>query len=139
MDGRLWKVRFEVLPWAGGPHRELLPIVDDVSLVDRVSEYEHAASYDVAGGYAGLVIENFPYGDLTTYLTAGRAALLGCDCGELGCWSLEAAVQVDEDVVVWDLFTQPHRPARDYTGFGPFRFRRPQYEQAVRRLVSGLD
>jgi hypothetical protein len=65
------KVRFDVRPWGDRPDptRELLPYIDNVSLVDLVSGFEHAARYDVPGSYAGIVLDHFDYGDLTAYLT----------------------------------------------------------------------
>jgi hypothetical protein len=145
------KVRFEVRPWGNGPDpsRELLPYVDDVSLVDLVSGYEHAAGYDVAGKYAGLVLDHFNFGDLSSYLTGhpdsaywakiGAVALLGCDCGEVGCWPLQVEVLTADDVVTWRGFTQPYRPRRDYGTFGPFVFRRTHYEHSVRKAVLQVD
>lgn len=142
-------VRFERTPW-GDPsseETELLPYVDGVSLVELVRGYEAAAGYDVPGSYAGLVLEHFHYGDLTAYLrgepetsywrSKGMIALLGCDCGEVGCWPLEAHVVADGDEVVWRSFSQPHRPKRNYADFGPFRFRRSQYDAAVRKVIDG--
>jgi hypothetical protein len=145
------KVRFEVRPWRDSPPqgRELLPYVDDVSLVDLVSGYEHAAGYDVAGEYAGLVLDHFNFGDLPSYLTGqpdasywakiGAVALLGCECGEVGCWPLHAEVLTSDDVVTWRGFQQPYRPNRDYGSFGPFVFRRSQYERSVREAVLRVD
>ena len=142
------KVRFDVRPWGGGPTpaRELLPYIDNVALVDLVSGFEHAAGYDVPGEYAGIILDHFNFGDLTAYLTGrpdsaywairGVTALLGCDCGEVGCWPLEAHILIDDDVVTWRGFTQPHRPKRDYADFGPFTFRRSQYNRAVRHAAA---
>jgi hypothetical protein len=142
------KVRFDVRPWGDRPDpiRELLPYIDKVSLVDLVSGFEHAARYDVPGSYAGIVLDHFDYGDLTAYLTgqpdsaycakSGVIALLGCECGEVECWPLEARVLIDDDLVTWQGFAQPHRPKRDYRGFGPFTFRRSQYERAVREAAA---
>lgn len=139
------KVRFDIRPWGDGPDpaRELLPYVDNVSLVKLVSGFEHAAGYDVPGQYAGLVLDHFKFGDLTAYLAGepgsywsgeGVIALLGCDCGEVGCWPLEARVLCDDDWVTWRGFAQPFRPKRDYGTFGPFVFRRSQYERAAREV-----
>ncbi|XRQ09711.1 hypothetical protein ACN3XK_02040 [Actinomadura welshii] len=144
----LRKVRFDVRPWGDGPTpaRELLPYIDNVSLVDLVSGFEHAAGYGIPGQYAGIVLDHFNFGDLTAYLM-GRPdsaywakrnviALLGCDCGEVGCWPLEAHVQTNGDLVTWQGFTQPHSPKRDYGTFGPFTFRRPQYDRAARAAAT---
>ncbi|MCW2144651.1 hypothetical protein [Actinoplanes cyaneus] len=116
------RVRFDVRPWGDGadPARELHPFVDNVSLVELVAGYEHAAGFDVPGTYAGLVLDHFNFGDLTAYLIGegeaayqadrGVIALLGCDCGEVGCWPLESQVLVEKDLVTWRGFTQPFRP-----------------------------
>jgi hypothetical protein len=147
------KVRFLARQWGDGPGpaTELLPYIDNVSLVDLVSGFEQAAGYDCPGGqYAGIVLDHFNFGDLSAYLSGapdsacwgaknGLIALLGCDCGEVGCWPLEARVLVDDDVVTWRAFTQPHRPKHDYGSFGPFSFRRNQYEHAVREAVNWLE
>ncbi len=142
------RVRFELRPWADDVTlaRELLPYVDDVSLVDLVSGYEQAAGFDVPGAYAGLVLENVSLGDLAAYLIGepeaayranhGTIALLGCDCGELGCWPLEARVLGQAGLVTWRGFTQPHRRQRDYGDFGPFLFERKQYEHAARQAAD---
>jgi hypothetical protein len=142
------RVRFDVQPWRdeSDAARVLLPVVDRVSLVDLISGYEHAAGFDVPGAYAGLVLDHFAFGDLTAYLNGlpdssywaarGVIALLGCDCGEVGCWPLEAQVIVENDLVTWRGFAQPYRPRRDYGSFGPFTFRRSQYESAVRDAVA---
>ena len=144
------RVRFDVRPWDDGsePARELLAFVDDVSLVDLVAGYEHAAGFDVPGAYAGLVLDHFRFGDLTGYLLGQPEsgywklrpviALLGCDCGEVGCWPLEARVLVENDLVIWRGFEQPFRPRRDYGSFGPFTFRRSQYERAVRDVAERI-
>jgi hypothetical protein len=113
------KVRFEVRPWGNGtpPGRELLPYVDDVSLVDLVSGYEHAARYDVAGEYAGLVLDHFNFGDLASYLTG----------------------QPDSSYWARRGFRQPYRPTRDYGSFGPFVFRRSHYERSIREAILQVD
>ncbi|UQU62218.1 hypothetical protein COUCH_24645 [Couchioplanes caeruleus] len=144
------RVRFDIRPWgdSADPARELLPFVDNVSLVELASGYEHAAGFDVPGAYAGLVLDHFNFGDLIAYLTgqpdsaysAGRGviALLGCDCGEAGCWPFESQVLVENDFVTWRGFRQPFRPRRDYGGFGPFTFRKNQYEGAAREAAAAI-
>ncbi len=109
----------------------------------------HAAGFDVPGAYAGLVLDHFNVGDLTAYFAGqphsaywsskGVIALLGCDCGEVGCWPLEAQVLIENDLVTWRSFAQPFRPQRDYGSFGPFTFRRSQYEGAVRRTAAAVS
>lgn len=144
------RVRFDIRPWgdSADPARELLPFVDNVSLVELVSGYEHAAGFDVRRAYAGLVLDHFNFGDLIAYLTGqpdsaysaarGVIALLGCDCGEVGCWPLESQVLVENDFVIWRGFAQPFRPRRDYGSFGPFTFRKNQYESAARKAAAAV-
>jgi hypothetical protein len=38
--------------------------------------------------------------------------------------------------VTWRGFAQPFRPGRDYGSFGPFVFRRRQYEHAARAVAA---
>ena len=122
--------------------RVLLPVVDGRSLVDLVAEYEAARGYEPAGAYGGLHLERFRFGDLADYfLSTGRGGwprgeplwLLGCDCGEVGCWPLEARATVAEDRVTWSHFAQPHRRGWSYAGFGPFVFDELPYRAAVAR------
>lgn len=113
--------------------------------MDLVCGYEQTACYDVPGAYAGIVLDHVNFGDLSSYLSGapqstywakrGVVALLGCDCGDVGCWPLEARVLVDDGLVTWRGFAQPFRPERDYGAFGPFVFKRSQYERAVREAI----
>jgi len=65
--------------------------------------------------------------------------LLGCTCGEVGCWPLIASVYKKDDTICWDGFVQPHRRERDYSEFGPFAFSRTQYDDAVKDLRIRLN
>lgn len=123
----------------------IVPTVNGVTLVELVGGYEAAHGYSPAGGYAGIVPGHFRFGDLVSYYVGddngewprtGVIWLLGCDCGEVGCWPLEARVRAHEGRVEWSHFRQPHRPAWDYTDFGPFTFDAPQYLTAVRSAAA---
>lgn len=62
----------------------------------------------------------------------GRISVLGCTCGDVGCWPLQARITVRESTVVWDDFVQPHRRGWDHSGLGPFTFDRGAYEAELR-------
>jgi len=68
----------------------------------------------------------------------GKIALLGCECGEVGCWPLAAEVSISADEVRWSAFEQPFRKERDYSQFGPFVFDQVQYEDALKGLLTAL-
>jgi hypothetical protein len=102
---------------------------------------------DPAGGYGGLIPEFFRYGALDRYFLGRsempcfasapeRIFVLGCACGEVGCWPLTCSVDARGEQVTWRAFEQPHRPDRDYSEFGPFVFDRAQYEEALRSLPT---
>ena len=139
------RVEFTVGDFEGRRAVQLTPVVDGRSLVDLVTAYEAAAKLDVVGGYDGLVLDQFRFGDLSSYLL-GRGSwpggavvtLIGCECGEVGCWPLDAQVTVADGRVVWDGFRQPHRPQRDYSGFGPFVFDESSYRSALARAVAEI-
>jgi hypothetical protein len=125
----------------------LVPSVDGVSLVDLVGAFEESQGFTPAGGYAGIIPAYVQLGDLAAYYRGieraqlpqgGRLWLLGCDCGEVSCWPLEAEVTLDERSIWWSGFAQPYRPAWLYAGFGPFVFDRRQYEAAVAGAVAAL-
>jgi hypothetical protein len=60
-----------------------------------------------------------------------KTAVLGCVCGEVGCWPFLVRIKLREDVVIWDGFEQPHRPAWRYDDLRPFVFDRGQYFSAL--------
>ncbi len=117
-------------------------MVNGFSLVDLITEFESHIDDDALGGYAGPVLEHFRFDNVEGYLFGhgwpggDRAALLGCTCGELGCWPLYARIRLDKGHVIWDQLTQPFRPKRDYSDFGPFVFHETQYRIAVAELEA---
>lgn len=143
MESNALSVEF-VLDHLEGGARRVTSTIDGRSLIELVRLFEAASGFDVPGGYDGLIIDHFRFGDLDDYLAGrtevwpgrGRVALLGCNCGEVGCWPLFARVREVDDYVVWDRLEQPHRPRRDYEGLGPFRFGRLQYEAALSSLMA---
>ena len=46
-----------------------------------------------------------------------RVYVLGCQCGEVGCWPLLARISIGDASVTWDFFQQPHRKERGYSGW----------------------
>jgi hypothetical protein len=117
---------------------QMVPVVDARGLADLAHEFESSAGYKTAGRYAGLVLEHYDFGDVNLYLMGERlpwpghdVALLGCECGEWGCWPLVARVVAADGVVEWSEFLQPYRSSWHYQGFGPFRFPEQQYRLAA--------
>lgn len=94
----------------------------------------------IAGDYAGLPQhlvgpEHYLGSPVLTWFEDCDTVLLGCGCGEWGCWPLTARVEVGTDRVVWSHFRQGHRDW-DLGDLGPFRFERAQYEAALSVLGS---
>lgn len=140
---------YEVL---GGNHPRVFgvtPCVNGSHLTQLISEFEKSKNYEPAGGYGGIVPAWFDYGPLEKYLLGealqdsywakleGRY-ILGCQCGEVGCWPLQCQIRVEGSALVWDQFRQPHRSSRDYSQFGPFVFDLAQYRHAVSRLMAQI-
>lgn len=137
---------FEVVTVEGGA-KALVPTINGQSLLALVAAFESQRGYEPAGGYAGLIPAHFNFGDLTRYYEAREdrqwpgpehAWLLGCDCGDVGCWPLTAHIAITPDHVTWSQFSQEHRPDRDYDGFGPFTFDRDQYASAVAKAAEAV-
>lgn len=125
----------------------LVPSVDGTALADMVQAFEQSRGFTPAGGYAGVGPTLVAFDDIPDYYLGvarrqwprrERVWLLGCECGEEGCWPFEAGVTLAGQSVTWSSFSQPHRRARSYAGFGPFVFDRRQYEDAVVAAVAAL-
>lgn len=125
------------------------PLLDGVSLADLIEQFESTKAMEPAGGYAGIVAWYFNFGSLEEYFLGkstveywrdlGKVALLGCKCGEVGCWPLHASVTVGDGRVAWSGFEQPYRPERDYSEFGPFNFDLGTYRAALELGEASLN
>lgn len=123
-------------------------MVDGGELTDRIHAFEKEAGFETRDvSYGGLIPSNFRFGPMSRHFLAMDGAfvnkdrkvpLLGCDCGEWGCWPLLVLITVDGDRVTWSQFEQPYRQERDYSAFGPFEFERRQYEEALAALEESL-
>lgn len=131
-------LRIQERPEEGG--QEVRVLIDGRDLVEIIRNVEARwAEQDgqpqLAGAYSGLWPELWvrlpeQYGD-------ERAAVLGCECGEPGCWPLRVRISISETTVTWDAFSQPCRPAWRYDGVGPFVFSRSDYDAAIAQLRGG--
>lgn len=119
--------------------------VDGRDLAEVVGEVERPyaeaeGSPGIAGGYEGIspsqlagpVTEHFmgvPGSDLACG-PEDKTVLLGCECGEVGCWPLMAEIEPQEHAVVWSAFCQPHRDW-SYEAMRALTFERRAYEAAL--------
>lgn len=92
---------------------------------------------DLAGRYAGLAVRgpglparHFLGKPVETWFGDGDTILLGCVCGDPGCWPLTARVEVSDSTVVWSGFRTGHR-AWDISSIGAFTFDRHTYDAAL--------
>jgi hypothetical protein len=107
-------------------------VIDLVRPVER--PYAKAeGNRSLAGSYAGLVVgpglpATHDLGEpVETWFGDGDTVLLGCECGESGCWPLTARVTVTDTTVTWLEFCTGHRDW-DLSAVGPFTFDRRAYE-----------
>lgn len=138
---------FVIQPFEGT--LSVTPAVNGSLLSDLVLGFEQEHYFEPAGGYGGLVPTWFDYGPLHSYFFGdfapgsyfaeqGSIYLLGCQCGEVGCWPLCGNVHRKNSQIVWTHFQQPHRPERDYSQFGPYVFAESQYLDALATLERNL-
>ena len=109
----------------------------------REVELRHAiaeGNRDLAGSYAPLTLtdinsdlDHFRGHPVATWFEDGDTVLMGCTCGEWGCWPLTCRVEVNESTVRWHSFRNGHRPW-DLSALGPFEFDRTEYEAALGAL-----
>ncbi|WP_326770630.1 hypothetical protein OG978_43610 (plasmid) [Streptomyces sp. NBC_01591] len=111
--------------------------------VEAVEVEDVAGSCRVAQAVADVFDPDGPMKDhfhgRSTGAMGPKTPVLGCECGEWGCWPLMADITVTPDHVTWNSFEQPHRTTRDYSGFGPFQFDRRQYDDAVKVLSAAVS
>jgi len=67
---------------------------------------------------------------------AGRAGVLTCGCMDFGCGGIAARITVMVDRVIWSEMSQPF--GKEALPVGPFRFKRRDYEEAVRALLEAV-
>lgn len=120
------------------------PVVDGVPLAEHARRHElrpatAAKQADLAGRYAGLVVgrrsvtadwTRWYLGQGESVFGDGDTCLLGCVCGDTGCWPLTAMVEIGPATVRWHRFRNGHRDW-DLGGLGPFVFARDSYERAL--------
>ncbi|MCW2787659.1 MAG: hypothetical protein JWP74_4176 [Marmoricola sp.] len=117
-------------------------LINGVELKDwaRTVEEPHAlaeGNQRLAGSYSPLAtyqfnddLNHFLGHPVAAWFDDGDTVLLGCECGEWGCWPLTTLVEVNAETVRWHGFRNGHRDW-DLSGLGPFRFSRDQYESAL--------
>jgi hypothetical protein len=129
--------------------------IDDQDLAEMVHAVElpfadGEGKPEIAGDYAGVrphqlagsIREHF-MGSSGSDLGCGasdKTVLLGCQCGDLGCWPLMAHIDVKPHEVVWSEFAQPHRAETwSYARFGDLVFERTQYEDALAQAEAFIS
>jgi hypothetical protein len=112
-------------------------------LADLAADVERAFDPSLAGAYGGLPpyvvgsVHHYLGRPRATWFGDGDTVLLGCDCGEWGCWPLTAEVVVMHDTVRWSRFRTGHRDW-DLSELGPFEFVRDDYVRALFALGPHL-
>ncbi|RJQ76689.1 hypothetical protein D5S17_17660 [Pseudonocardiaceae bacterium YIM PH 21723] len=105
-------------------------LVDGRLLADIIRDHElayavAAGEEKLAGSYGGLA-------DISLIRDHGESPLLGCVCGDWGCWPLFATIDTDERTVRWHSFRNGRRDW-PLDGVGPFVFDRDEYLAAKQK------
>ena len=137
-------IAFRLVKRAGGSSIEIEIAGRPLQELARLIELPYAkaeGSPSIAGGYEGLAPDqinrdraHFLGSPVATWFEDGDTVLLGCDCGEWGCWPLTALVAATDAEITWSRFRTGHRDW-DLSGLGPFRFHRSEYEAALDRVL----
>jgi hypothetical protein len=128
-----------------GPADVLNLYVDGSRLQDLIRPYEQPfadaeGKPTLAGQYVGLIerglsAKQFLNQPTQTWFGDGDTILLGCECGEAGCWPLTAHVEVGSHRVLWRHFRTGHRKW-DLSAFGPFEFDRAKYDASLKQVFG---
>jgi hypothetical protein len=131
-----------------GRQAEVVPVINGVPLRDTVSKLFSNLLGQHAGTQTGIradEIANFGTGYFLgkskhrLWRKKDTVGVLACGCGLAECWTLETPIEMDSAAVGWPSFIQPDRPRLSYSGLGPFKFGRSQYEEAVTDLENRLN
>lgn len=125
---------------------EVVPATDGQLLLDLIDRFEVGSDMQPAGGaYGGLIPAYYRYGPLDEHFlgkeTVGlgaKTAVLGCECGEVGCWTLMARISRPG---TWSFGTASNRyTAQPATtpGSDP-SCSAAQYDQALDALLGASD
>ena len=119
-------------------------LIDGKHLAEIMKEYEMPMAVkegnpSLAGDYSAIDVassslkqyyfgkDKADWGD-----EKNKTAILGCSCGNLGCWPLLCKINKQGTKVVWSDFEQPHRDEDwDYKTFESFVFDKQQYLNAI--------
>ena len=108
-------------------------IINGTTLIDMLRKFEIQFDPSLAGQYDYVEKIDFLK---NAYVTSEEddMLLVGCNCGEVGCWPMVAKVTQVEDVVMWSQFQQPYRKKWTYSKFGPFEFDANQYRKELNKI-----
>ena len=138
---------------AGKKYRLIMPTIDNHPLPELIKAIEipfaEAEGHENLAGEYGPI--DFPENLIDHFLgltdsvygeNPKKTAVLECVCGCPGCWPLVCSIEVDDSVVRWNQFEQPHRlsdsPAShwDYSGFEGFEFDKLDYLVELERALN---
>lgn len=66
----------------------------------------------------------------------GKTCVLGCDCGDPGCWPLVVRITRKASLIGWSEFSQFHREWG--YGLGPYEFNAGAYDQEFQRISAAV-
>lgn len=136
----------------GRSFSEVAIFINDRNLIDILRQIElpfakKEAHPDIAGSYAGLVPEMIFWPSryfLGEPAVGDKIDVLQCVCRSKGCWPFSVRITVDDDKVIWDQFSQPHRTKThpsggwQYDKYEPFVFDKNQYMSQLRQVSIEL-
>jgi hypothetical protein len=117
----------------GQPLEELAKVVEQ-PFATAEGNPRLAGSYEPLTWYDIGETAHFLGRPRASWFEDGDTVLMGCTCGEWGCWPLTTQVSVDASRVVWEGFRNGHRDW-DLSALGPFEFARTQYDEALRAIA----
>jgi hypothetical protein len=110
---------------------EVIPFIDNESLIDMLQKVEIQYDAKITGRYKGLTINDFV---LESERKQAKKVILDCQCRNIGCWSFEVTITETENTILWEDFEQVHRKHWDYTALGTFQFDKKDYLEKIEKI-----
>lgn len=122
--------------------------INGVNLIDTLTVFEtkmveQTNDSAMPGHYMGLdpqeLYQNLMNPEKYSWDDKHRSLVLGCVCGDEGCWPMHVDVRKKRDHIIWTDFENRFRNGEfdivwDYSEIGPFVFDRKAYEEQLEWL-----
>jgi hypothetical protein len=131
--------------------------INNENLIDILKDYEKQFGENNPGKYDGICIYYFDDIDIIKHFMGeadkknilnytGKTQILGCTCGEPGCWPFLIKINISGNVIIWNEYEQPFRSKKrcgekywNYSNLKALKFNRVEYENKLKNISAEIN